>query len=40
MNRGEGAEREEEADLSLSREANAGLDSRTLGSGPELKVDA
>ena len=34
-----GAEREEEADFTLSRDPDAGLDPRTLGSWPEPKTD-
>ena len=35
-----GAKEEGEAGSLLSREPNAGLDSRTLGSGSEPKADA
>ena len=37
---GRGAEREAEADSPLSREPDAGLNPRTLGSPPEPKADS
>ena len=37
---GGGAVGEGDASCPLSREPNVGLDSRTLGSRPELKADA
>ena len=40
MQAGEAAEGEGEADSPLSREPDAGLNPRTLRSGPELKADA